>query len=117
MQLGNLTIPTSTEVMLQTILVHHDEELWGKDANEFNPLRFSEGISKASTHPAAFTSFGLGPRICIGQNFALIEAKVILTMILQRFSFSLSPTYIHAPALVFTLRPLHGAQIMFQNLH
>ncbi|XP_057865275.2 11-oxo-beta-amyrin 30-oxidase-like [Cryptomeria japonica] len=116
MQLGNLTIPAGTELVLPTLMVQHDEELWGKYAKVFNPLRFSEGISKASTHPAAFTSFGFGPRTCIGQNFALIEAKVILIMILQHFSFSISPTYIHAPALVFTLQPLHGAQITFQNL-
>ncbi|XP_059067472.1 cytochrome P450 CYP749A22-like [Cryptomeria japonica] len=116
MQLGNLTIPADVELVLPTIMVHHDAELWGKDSKEFNPLRFSEGISKASTHPAAFTSFGFGPRTCIGQNFALLEAKVILIMVLQRFSFSISPTYIHAPASTFTLRPLHGAQIMFQEL-
>ncbi|XP_057865292.2 cytochrome P450 CYP749A22 isoform X1 [Cryptomeria japonica] len=116
MQLGSLTVPAGVELVLPTITVNHDEELWGKDAKEFNPHRFSQGISKASTHPAAFTTFGFGPRTCIGQNFALIEAKVMLTMILQRFSFSVSPTYIHSPALIFTVLPLHGAQIIFQQL-
>ncbi|XP_057865299.2 cytochrome P450 CYP72A616 [Cryptomeria japonica] len=116
MQLGNLIIPAGIELMLKSIMVHHDVKLWGNDVKEFNPLRFSEGISKASTHPTAFISFGFGPRTCIGQNFALIEAKVILIMILQHFSFSISPTYVHAPATIFTLRPLHGAQIMFQKL-
>ncbi|XP_059067296.1 cytochrome P450 CYP72A616 [Cryptomeria japonica] len=116
MQLGNLTIPTGIELVLPTIMVHHDVQLWGKDSKEFNPLRFSEGISKASTHPNAFIGFGFGPRTCMGQNFALIEAKVILIMILQHFSFSISPTYSHAPAFVFTILPQHGAQIMFQEL-
>lgn len=116
MQLGSLTLPAGMELLLPTITVNHDEELWGKDAKDFNPQRFSQGISKASTHPAAFTTFGFGPRNCIGQNFALIEAKVMLTMILQRFTFSISPAYIHAPALIFTLLPVHGAQINFQRL-
>ncbi|KAH9329407.1 hypothetical protein KI387_001515 [Taxus chinensis] len=116
MQLENITIPAGVELMLPIIALHHDVELWGKDVHEFNPNRFSQGISKASTHPAAFTGFGFGPRTCIGQNFALIEAKVMLTMILQRFSFVVSPAYVHAPALIFTLLPLHGAQIIFQHL-
>lgn len=83
MQLGNLTVPAATKVMPQTILMHDDEELRGKDSKELNPLRLREGISKASAHPAAIISFGLGLRICVGQNFALIGAKVILIMILQ----------------------------------
>nr|ATG29999.1 CYP866A17 [Taxus chinensis] len=113
MKLGRLSIPAGIQLMLPILAIHHDPTLWGHDANDFNPGRFSEGVSRASRHPMAFMPFGLGPTMCVGQNFALLEAKVALAMILQRFSFVTSPSYTHAPMLLLTLRPQHGAQVIF----
>jgi len=115
MKLGRLSLPAGIELLLPIIAIHHDPALWGTDAKEFNPARFGEGIGRAAKHPLAFMPFGTGPRICIGQNFALLEAKVALAMILQQFSFVTSPSYAHAPILLVTMQPQHGAQVIIHK--
>ncbi|RRT34667.1 hypothetical protein B296_00042567 [Ensete ventricosum] len=116
--LGNINIKKNTLLMMPIAVVHRNKEVWGDDANEFNPLRFENGILKAAAHPSAFLSFSIGPRACIGQNFAMLEAKTVIAMILQRFSFSLSPKYKHAPIDSATmLQPQYGVPIVLRPLH
>ncbi|GAB2249436.1 hypothetical protein Droror1_Dr00012795 [Drosera rotundifolia] len=114
--LGNLTIPAGVQVSLPFMVVHLDTKIWGEDALEFNPERFSDGISNAMQGNNCFFPFSGGPRICIGQNFAMNEAKLAVTMILQRFSFKLSPSYAHGPVLAPLLEPQYGIPIILRRL-
>ena len=115
-KLGELSLPAGALLSFQIISIQQDKELWGEDAEEFRPDRFSEGISKATKGNYAFFPFGWGPRICIGEKFAMTEVKIALSMILQRFSWELSPSYIHSPINVLILRPQHGAPIILHRL-
>ncbi|XP_047064847.1 cytochrome P450 72A397-like [Lolium rigidum] len=113
-EIGGVTYPAGVLIELPVILMHHDPDIWGSDVHEFKPERFANGISKASKNPGAFLPFGWGPRICIGQQLALIEAKMALCMILQHFEFELAPSYTHAPDNGNMMRPMHGAQIKIE---
>lgn len=111
-KLGRLDVPAGTQISLAMTAVHHDTQIWGENANEFNPFRFKEPRKQLGS----FFPFGLGPRICIGQNFAMVEVKIVLAMIIQQYSFVLSPTYVHAPTQIFTLQPQYGAHILFTRI-
>ncbi|KAG8653365.1 hypothetical protein MANES_05G007600v8 [Manihot esculenta] len=116
MKLGNMMIPKDAWVSIPLAKIHRSKEYWGEDANEFNPIRFKNGISKAANHPNAFLAFGIGPRTCVGQNFAMLEAKAVLAMVLQRFCFSLSSEYKHAPVDNLALQPQYGLPIVVKPL-
>ncbi|KAK8987954.1 hypothetical protein V6N11_065558 [Hibiscus sabdariffa] len=117
-QLGKLVLPGNINLHVQNIAVHRDPHLWGDDEHLFKPERFAEGIAKATNYNvAAFFPFGLGPRSCVGMTFATTETKIVLSMILQRYTFTLSPAYVHSPTPIIALRPQHGIQIILKSLH
>ncbi|KAI3736017.1 hypothetical protein L6452_15548 [Arctium lappa] len=116
-KVAGINLPEGTLVIMPILALHHDQETWGDDASEFNPQRFSNGVAKATSGgQVSYFPFGGGSRICIGQNFAMLEAKIAIAMILQRFSFVLSPAYTHAPQSIITLQPQFGARLILQKV-
>nr|GLL22760.1 cytochrome P450 CYP72A219-like [Ipomoea trifida] len=115
-KLGEMKLPPNIILVLSSLLVQRDPDVWGADAGEFKPERFAEGVAKATKNRLAFLPFGWGPRTCIGNNFAMMEAKIAIATILQRFSFQLSPSYAHSPCFVVTLKPQFGAPLVLHKL-
>ncbi|CAL5046509.1 unnamed protein product [Urochloa decumbens] len=115
-ELCGVRVPRGTMLMIPVAMLHRDEDAWGADAGEFNPLRFKDGVGRAAAHPMALLAFSAGPRSCIGQDFAMMEAKAALALILRRFEFEVAPEYVHAPADFLTLQPMHGLPIVLKLL-
>ena len=97
-------------------VIHRDKEIWGEDADEFKPERFEGGVFEACKYPRAYMPFGYGPRICLGQHFAIVEAKIALVHLLSKFSFSISPNYRHYPFYKLVLFPKYGAPLLVTKL-
>jgi len=84
--LDNHFLPKGTRVGLAIHAIHHNPEFW-PNPDVFDPERFNPAkIGKQ--HPFAFLPFSLGKRVCIGNNFSLMEQKVFLSMLLQRYVVS-----------------------------
>ncbi|XWS69607.1 hypothetical protein CRYUN_Cryun04dG0193000 [Craigia yunnanensis] len=116
-QSGKLILPVNMEILIPIMALHHDPQLWGDDVHLFKPERFAEGIAKATKYNSvAFIPFSLGPRSCVGMSFATTETKTALSMILQRYTITLSPAYVHAPFTLLMLQPQHGIQVMLHSL-
>ena len=67
-----------------TGMLHRDPQVWGETPEAFDPDRFSPE-NRARIPPNAYKPFGTGQRACIGRQFALQEATLVLGMLLQRF--------------------------------
>ncbi|WP_020536297.1 cytochrome P450 [Lewinella cohaerens] len=108
-EIGGVKIPKGTIVIPFIYGIHHATQYWD-DPEEFRPDRFLN-------HQAPFTyfPFGGGPRLCIGNNFAMMEMQLVIAAWLRRFSFQLIPDQgIKAKALI-TLRPANGIQMYLQE--
>ena len=70
------------------IAIHHEEAVWGMDGHQFRPDRFAPG--RARSRAGRFLPFAAGPRNCVGQAYAMVDAKVVLAMLLASFRFGIS---------------------------
>ncbi|XP_059669743.1 cytochrome P450 714C2-like [Cornus florida] len=115
-RVDGVVIPNGTNMWIDVVGMHHDKSLWGDDVNEFKPERFKDDLYGGCKHKMGFLPFGFGGRMCVGRNLTMMEYKFVLTLILTRFSFSLSPNYSHSPSILLSLRPTHGLPLVFQSL-
>ena len=108
-QYGDLPLPKGSRVVAYIHGIHHRPSLWD-DPEAFRPERFSRERKKAY-HPFAFMPFGGGPRLCIGNNFALMEMQLVLVKILQRYELEATPGFEPELQPLITLRPRNGVMV------
>lgn len=104
--IGGHFIPPNTNIIMPVYCIHRDPELW-ENPNDFIPERFDTEKSKGADKFAYFP-FGGGPRLCIGNNFALMEMQIIVAMLVKRFRFILPADQEVKMDTFITLRPNGG---------
>ncbi len=105
-EIGGYLIAKGSEVNIITYATHHDAKWWD-EPERFLPERFSPEREKQFPK-LAYLPFSSGPRVCIGNNFAMVEAQLILATIAQRYRLALAEGYNMQPEALITLRPRHG---------
>jgi len=102
-RLGGYHIPEKTNCLIPVCYIHKDEKYW-PEPEMFIPERFSKENSKGR-HKFVYFPFGGGPRLCIGNNFSLMEMQLVLPMILREFKLSKPKGFKVEKDPLITMRP------------
>ncbi|HTR62534.1 MAG TPA: cytochrome P450, partial [Candidatus Binataceae bacterium] len=106
-------IPKGGNIMASQWLAHRHPAFW-ENPERFDPERFS--AERAAGRPRyAYFPFGGGPRMCIGNIFALTEAQLVLATVAQRYRLRLAPHHPIELQPLITLRPLHGVKVVLER--
>ncbi|MFB5650192.1 cytochrome P450 [Leptospira wolffii] len=108
-QVGGYDVPAGTNISICIFNVHRDPDFW-ENPDRFDPDRFDEERS-ANRPKYAYLPFGGGPRICIGNIFALTEAALVLAMVVKNSRFDLDSKVPVVMEPLVTLRPKYGIRL------
>ena len=111
-RIGGVRVPPGALISISPYVTHRSPNLW-PEPDRFDPERFRPAAA-AQRHRFAYLPFGGGPRICIGNSFALAEAQVIVAAIAQRYRVRLAPGHIVKPIGLLTLRPKGGIWVTLE---
>ena len=114
-ELGGYPVKKGMGVAMAQWVVHRDTR-WYDSPEEFRPERWEGDFAKRIPRFAYFP-FGGGPRQCIGNSFALMEAILILATIAQKYQLRLVPDHPVVPLASITLRPRYGVRVVLESRH
>jgi len=112
-RVGDVAIPRGSMVIVYVYGAHHAPRYW-PNPESFDTERFSKANDKLRT-PCTFLPFGAGPRGCIGGNYAMLQILMILSDLLRKYDFQLTPGQTIDARPMVILRPKHGIRMMFTH--
>jgi cytochrome P450 len=111
-EVGGYPVPAKSIIFLSAYCTHRHPAFW-EEPEVFDPERFTP--ERAVGRPRfAYFPFGGGPRQCIGNTFAMMEAQLVLATIAQRYSLRLVPGHPVVPQVLLTMRPRYGLPMTLQ---
>jgi cytochrome P450 len=112
-EIGGYSIPAGTQVFMPTWVVHRDARFF-ESPEEFRPERWTPAFVEQLPRYAYFP-FGGGPRVCIGNNFAMMEFILLLATIAQKFRLRLAPEHKVSLKPAMSLRPAQGIKVRLEK--
>jgi len=109
---GDIVIPSGSTVIVYVYGAHHAPQHW-PNPETFDTERFIKANDKLRT-PFTYVPFGGGPRGCIGGNYAMLQILMILSDLLRRYDFELTPGQAIEARPMVILRPKHGIKMTFR---
>jgi len=110
-RVGDIEIPRGSTVIVYVYGAHHAPRYWD-NPESFDPERFIKGSEKLRT-PFTYLPFGGGPRVCIGNQYAMLQILMILSVVLRKYDFELTPGQTIEARPMVILRPKHGIRMNF----
>jgi len=107
--IGGYVVPKGSLITVNTHALQRDPRFFD-DPERFNPGRFARGWEERVPR-YAYLPFGAGPRVCIGNGFAMMEARLIIATMAQLLRLSLEPGQEVVPIQLVTVRPRHGVRM------
>ncbi len=111
-EIGNYQVPAGTQLLMSQWVVHRDPRYFDSP-EEFLPERWTPEFMRQLPKYAYFP-FGGGPRVCIGQDFAMMEAMLVIATVLRKFKLVLVEGQVVEPQPVVLLRPKNGIKIRLE---
>jgi cytochrome P450 len=108
---GDIDIPRGSTVIVYVYGAHHASRYW-ENPESFEPERFIKANEKLRT-PFTYLPFGGGPRVCIGNQYAMLQILMILSDLLRKYDFQLTPGQAIEARPMVILRPKHGIRMNF----
>jgi cytochrome P450 len=105
-EIGGFQLPEHALILVSPYSVHFLPQVW-PDPDRFDPDRYLPA-QEAARPKAAWLPFGLGPRVCIGNYFALLEGPIVLATLMRRARFDIDASRVIEPDRFATLRPKGG---------
>ena len=112
-RVGDVVIPAGSMVIVYVYGAHHAKSRW-ENVGEFHPERFTKENEKLRT-PFTYLPFGGGPRVCIGNQYAMLQILMILSELLRRYDFELVPGQEIEERAMVILRPKNGIKMRFTH--
>ncbi|MCS6935533.1 MAG: cytochrome P450 [Chitinophagales bacterium] len=107
--IGKYRIPSGTNVLIPILYYHRNKQYW-QEPMKFMPERFAPEIRNQIDRFVYFP-FGGGPRLCIGNHFAMLEMMIILIHLYKRLKFRLQPGFRVVAEPLITLKPRYGLKM------
>ncbi len=111
--IGGYRLPANAGVLVSPYVVHRHPDFW-PEPERFDPDRFApEEIAGRNNY--AYIPFGIGPRQCVGNHFAMLEAMLVIATVMRNFRLDAVPGFTVTPGTFTTFRPRHGLPMLLSR--